>query len=49
MVRGGAEAEKMAGVLILKKAGVLVTKYLKVFGVIEGNDDIGFGSGAGEG
>jgi len=35
--------------LIIQKAALYVTKILRVFGVVQGNDKIGFGSDGGEG
>jgi cysteinyl-tRNA synthetase len=35
--------------LLVRKCGVYVTKILRVFGVVDGSDDIGFGSDAGGG
>ncbi|CAJ1943034.1 unnamed protein product [Cylindrotheca closterium] len=35
--------------ILIKKVALFVTKILRVFGVVEGNDKIGFGSDGGEG
>ncbi|CAD7937186.1 unnamed protein product [Amoebophrya sp. A25] len=43
------DAQRQPRVLILRKAASLVTKFLRLFGVLEGNDELGAAEGSGEG